>query len=268
MENLVKPPPKLPPPLPAAGEHIAYHLARTATDLPTRKGVTYVWAGNGLFKHAWNGATRALVQLTWTHTPGLGELRPFVSWRGWADPLPAALLNEALADALDCYRPEAPQERQWFIVLRGGAPVLVTPEQQAGSAHLSYEMPHDQVLVDIHSHHGMAPFFSGTDDGDDTWLGLSLVIGRLGSPFPSAVARINCYGHHTEVDVPDLFAGALLAGPLLLASEREVRQREGLPPSHLFADLDDAPAFDKQAAIQGFTEPWEKESDADPAPSL
>lgn len=100
---------------------IHHHIARTAADLPTRRGITYVWAGNGLFKHAWNGRTRALVEVGPWHTPGLGQLRPFIVWRGWPHPLPSGPLNAALADAITRYTPEAPKERQWFIVMRGGA---------------------------------------------------------------------------------------------------------------------------------------------------
>lgn len=232
-----KPLTTLPPPLPTAGELTAHHLARAAGDLPTRKGVTYVWAGNGLFKHGWNGTTRALVQISHAPTPGLAALHPFVAWRGWADPLPASPLNEALTDALACYTPEAPEERQWFIVLRAGAPVLVTPEQDATAMHLAYQMPRDRVLVDVHSHHGMAPFFSGTDDADDAWLGLSVVIGRLGSPTPSAVARINCYGHHHDIALATIFAGALRAGKLPLISEHEVVLHGGGLPLRRHAPL-------------------------------
>jgi PRTRC genetic system protein A len=244
----------LPPPLPAAGAHIAHHIARTAEDLPTRKGVTYIWAANGLFKHAWNGATRAMVQVGYHHTPGLGELRPFVSWKGWPHPLPAGPLNEALADAIARYTPEAPLERQWFVVLRGGAPALLTPEQDAGSIRLAYAMPKDRVLADVHSHHGMPPFFSGTDDADDAWLGLSIVIGRLGSPYPSAVARINCYGAHSDVELAAIVEGELRVGALPLVPEREamrgtpmLRHQEALgaalgpdEEAEIFAELDEA----------------------------
>jgi hypothetical protein len=230
----------LPPPLPAtAGASIYHHIARIADDLPTRRGITYVWAGNGLFKHAWNGRTRALVEVGPWHTPGLGQLRPFIAWRGWPHPLPTGPLNAALADAIARYTPEAPEERQWFVVLRGGVPVLVAPEQDASSMRLSYVMPKDQVLCDIHSHHGMPPFFSGTDNADDAWLGLSVVIGRLGSPYPSCLARINCYGSHQDVNLRDLVAGDLVVGGLSLIGEREAMRRDGGPPPMLLRHLVD-----------------------------
>lgn len=256
----------LPPPLPLAGAAIAHHIARTSTDLPKRRGVTYIWATNGVFKHAWNGQTRAMVQISHHRTPGLGELRPFVSWKGWPRPLPAAPLNAALADAIERYKPEAPQERQWFIVLRGGEPALVTPVQEGGVVHLSYQMPEGLVLADVHSHHGMPPFFSGTDNADDAWLGLSIVIGRLGSPHPSAVARINCYGHHHDIELSAIVEGELRVGELALVPEREALRRDGRPflPDDEYLDaLIDAPdgadgaegqPFDKQAAIRGHHE--------------
>lgn len=221
----------LPPPLPTAAAHlVAHHLARTPTDLPTRKGVTYVWAGNGIFKHAWNGHTRALVQVARATTPGLADLHPFVRWKGWPAALPAATLNAAFAEALAHYRPEAPQERQWFVVLRDGVPVLLTPTQEGSAAHLSYQMPTEPVLGDIHSHHGMPPFFSGTDNHDDLGLGMSVVIGRLGSPTPSAVARINCYGHHSAVALAEVFSGDLRAGPLPLQDEHPQIAWDWWPP--------------------------------------
>jgi|GEM_PF-1071324 len=245
--------PTLPPPLGAAGAHIAHHIARTATDLPTRKGMTFVWAGNGLFTHAWNGTTRALVPVCVACTPGLGELHPFISWRGWPHRLPAALFGKVLADALARYRPEAPTERQWFIILRDGVPVLVTPDQESSRQHVSYQMPEGRVLADIHSHHGMPPFFSGTDDADDTGLGLSVVIGRLGSPSPSAVARITCYGQHHDLDLASLVTGEIRAGALTLMSERDARRQEAGPFSSAF-DAGEEPtsrAFDTQTALRG-----------------
>lgn len=261
--------PTLPPPLPVKGAHGAYHIAWTHTDLPTRKGVTYVWACNGIFMHAWNGKTRALLQISHHDTPGLGAVQSFISWRGWPTPLPAALLNAALTDALARYRPEAPHERQWFIVLSDGVPTLVTPEQQTSRMRVSYQMPAGQVLADIHSHHGMPPYFSGTDDADDAWLGLSVVIGRLGSPYPSAVARINCYGHHHDHELALCFAGDLRAGDLALIPEREAVRREGGGGAFTFdradeveakaveaeaVETDTERAFDKQAAIRGYHE--------------
>ncbi|RRR67215.1 MAG: hypothetical protein EI684_19300 [Candidatus Viridilinea halotolerans] len=219
---------RLPRPLPldAATPLVAYHIARTPQDIPTQRGITYVWAGNGLFKHGWNGTTRVLLPVVSQETPGLGVVQPFISWRAWRDPLPATLLGEALADALAHYRADAPQERQWFIVLRDGMPVLQTPIQRGGSAHLHYEQPHDPVLCDIHSHHAMRPFFSSTDDTDDAWLGLSVVLGRIGSPWPTAVARLNCYGAHYAIPLGHTFAGQAHAEGVTLRDEADVARQQ------------------------------------------
>jgi hypothetical protein len=67
-----------------------------------------------------------------------------------------------------------------------------------------YEMPDRRALLDIHSHHAMQPFFSTTDDSDDTWLSASVVIGDIFTQ-PSILCRLNVYGTRQIVPATLLF---------------------------------------------------------------
>jgi PRTRC genetic system protein A len=78
------------------------------------------------------------------------------------------------------------------------------PQQKASAARVRYEMPEGIVLADIHSHHQMPPFFSNTDDRDDTGLSVSCVIGHIYDA-PQILCRVNVWGHRQVVPALTIF---------------------------------------------------------------
>jgi hypothetical protein len=71
---------------------------------------------------------------------------------------------------------------------------------------------HDQsgtrALIDLHSHARLSPFFSPTDDQDETGFRLYAVIGNLHRE-PTITMRVGIYSHYfnfpasTVFDLPD-----------------------------------------------------------------
>ena len=205
-----------PPNLPLVGllrQLTHYHIADESAPVPQRMGVSYIWAGNGLYKYGRNAHTEAIVQLGAITTPGLPDLHPTIAWSGWVGPLPGALLTQALEAARAAYGPRpggdgsvlVPIEAQFLVELDGLDPRLVQPAQTASPGRVSYQMEGRPYLVDIHSHHTMAPFFSLTDDHDDAWLSASVVLGRIHDDPPQILCRLNVYGDRQIIPAAWLF---------------------------------------------------------------
>lgn len=216
----------LPPPLPKGTptelvrQLTNYHVATPEAPVPARMGVSYVWAGNGVFKYGRNGHTEAIVHIAEAVTPGLPLLNPTIAWAGWEGRLPAELLEQALAAARLAYGPKpgagpadtslVPIEAQFLIALDvAGRPFLGQAQtDEATAGHVRYQLdPTRPFLVDIHSHHMMDPFFSLTDDGDDAWLTASVVIGRIFDERPALICRLNVYGARQIIPAALIFDG-------------------------------------------------------------
>lgn len=191
-----------------------HHIATPDRPLPDdAPGVCWIFAANGIFKQGANAhvVARVCAEPFVDPIPGLAVLEPAVRWRDWPDVcLPgAALLPPVLAQAQSAVNPRAaalghPIELQLFVVLRDGMARLIKPDQTAAATWLRYQMPDGVLLCDLHSHHAMPAFFSGTDDGDDQGLGVSAVIGHIFTG-PEIRTRINVYGVSQEVPAALVF---------------------------------------------------------------
>lgn len=169
-----------------------------------RPGIDWLYAANGVFKRgtAANVHLQGLAGHLDYAVPGLVRLTPYIHWPSWPRRLPGALLAPLLRDAQQAAsddRIARPIEKQYFFVERDG-PRLVAPRGQDGSpGRVRYPMPTSgTILLDLHSHHGMASYFSRTDDADDEGLSVSAVIGQIFSR-PEIVVRLNIYGLHVPV---------------------------------------------------------------------
>ena len=188
-------------------------LVRPGELVPTGTPDLYLWANNGVFKRGTNAVLDVLIQLAATPpVPGLAPLQPWVRWHAYpADRLPAVLLEEALAAAraatITAAGESCPVEWQGHIVARAGGAVLVSPPPLAASAtRVHYTVPAEPVLVDLHSHHVLPPFFSQTDDADDAGLSVSVVLGHIGVE-PTVLCQLNVYQEHQLVPATLVFTG-------------------------------------------------------------
>lgn len=193
---------------------VRHYIATSGQPLPpAAAGIDWILAANGLFKRATNEAISATVcaEQFQTSIYGLDALLPNVRWRHHRGLLPASWLDALLDSARKaCMLPSGvmrPIEKQWFAVWRNQCIRLIAPkEQHASIGSVRYEMPTEPVLLDIHSHHTMAAYFSEVDDHDDQGLSISMVIGRIFGQ-PEAIARINVHGHHQRIPLTMLFDG-------------------------------------------------------------
>lgn len=190
-----------------------HHICTPAAPLPPAgAGITWLWAANGIFKRGQNQILEATICTGPAPiVPGLAQLLPSVRWLARSGRLPGALLGRLLenAQAATTGGPIArPTEKQYFYVLRERRLALVAPpEQDAGPGHVRYQMPEQgDVLIDIHSHHGLpgGAYFSPTDDHDDRGLSVSAVIGQIFTR-PEIICRINVYGHRQIVPASMIF---------------------------------------------------------------
>lgn len=209
---------------------VRHHIATPAAPLPDAgPGITWIWARGGIYKRGQDARATVLLRAgTAPDVPGLAPLIPGVTWAGLPRRLPAQLLAAMLAHARKAAAPARggvlrPIEQQYHVTLEGGRLRVRVPLQDATAARVRYAPPDAPILLDLHSHHGMAAYFSATDDRDDTGLGVSAVIGRIFDR-PEIAVRLCCYGHTQRVP-----ALAILDG---LAGCRDTYEDADAEPHH------------------------------------
>lgn len=207
---------------------VRHHACTPAAPLPApTPGITWCWAANGVFKRGVTPELDILIHAgeIWEPyaarsapgplaVPGLAPLLPHARFAAWPGRIGGALLAPLLASAQRAgaaagARLLRPVEKQFFIVAGpAGRLRLIAPAgQEATPGRVRYAVPAgERILVDIHSHHAMAPLFSATDDADDDGLSVSVVIGRIFSR-PAIRCRLNVYGHRQEVPAALIFDG-------------------------------------------------------------
>jgi hypothetical protein len=198
-----------------------FHVAHSLNPMPpATPGITWVWAANGIFKRGVSAELDILIPVADVvevaprdglfAPPNLANLLPHIRWATWPRSIAGSLLGPLLADARQATDERTiarPIEKQYFIAhcpTRGLK--LIAPRAQRGTAgRVTYAVPPgERLLVDIHSHHSMPPFYSATDDGDDTGLSVSVVIGRLYTR-PALCCRLNVYGHRMDIPAGMIF---------------------------------------------------------------
>lgn len=183
------------------------HFATLACPLPEpTPGITWIVAANGVFKRGVDAHRDLLIRVgpLGTPIPGLASLLPHVRWAGHPYRIPGVLLKAIHTHAHKAAAPTLggllrPIEQQYHITLEHGALCVRVPLQKATPGRVSYAMPDGAVLVDLHSHHSMAAYFSDTDNRDDVGLSVSLVLGTIYTR-PTLVARLNVFGHRQQID--------------------------------------------------------------------
>lgn len=204
-----------PQPLRPLGSLLRHHIATPAEPLlPATAGITWAWASNGIWKRGVSAELDLLIRVgSAPAAPGLAALLPHARFAAWRGRVGSALLAPLLESARRAGTASAggvlrPIEKQYFIVARGPRLHLIAPAAQEGTpGRVRYQMPAgERILVDIHSHHEMPPFFSATDDADDVGLSVSVVIGRIFTR-PAIRCRLNVYGHRQEVPAALIFDG-------------------------------------------------------------
>ncbi|MBA7712301.1 hypothetical protein ES703_121274 [subsurface metagenome] len=175
----------------------------------------YVLAENGVFIEAEGPLLAARVPVAPGQIRGLAPLEPQVVLRyGF---IPQRFFDLALSAMLA----DISKERYVAVTWNDGYHLEIPkqaadPEQVGEGADdghgcgggVAYLNP-DKVVLDLHSHGTMTPWFSTTDNRDEQGLKLYGVIGKLGAT-PQVRLRVGIYGYHHPVSWGEVFEGSLL----------------------------------------------------------
>ncbi len=175
----------------------------------------YVLAGQGLIKRVSNQLVEAEQLLApFPYNLSLPGLKlasfPLQEPRLKVPAIPGALLRQALEIARQNLRKEVMFQ---IIYNTTSGYRLEQPRQTREDIWVRYNtttpQPDELLVLDLHSHHTMAAFFSPTDDRDEQGGRFYAVMGRLDQPQPHLVVRLGLYGHWLPIAPTTLFTGGI-----------------------------------------------------------
>jgi PRTRC genetic system protein A len=181
------------------------HIFATKPDLPPIPAglYQYVVAANGIFVRAKRPGLEAQIWVAGTAEKirGLVEIQPYVKL---GKPVPRYMLEHLF---LDAWR-KRPNEALYYLkhiepaqAAAFWAASMPSQIQSPGGVRPSdpYSSGTD-TLLELHSHHSMAAYFSQTDNRDERYgFRLFAVVGRLDQARPEIRVRVGIYGHFWEV---------------------------------------------------------------------
>jgi hypothetical protein len=169
----------------------------------------YLLAQNGLFVRGQRDGLEAIFPVAGRVRGRLGALAPTFCWNY---PLvPAPLMSEILA-ACAAARDEQGRliERLFYLrchPLAGWS--IQLPEQTATRTSVSpgpsAQDGFGEVLIELHSHGALPPFFSQTDNASEGLLRLYAVLGRVDAQ-PTLRVRVGVYSYWWELPAEAVFA--------------------------------------------------------------
>lgn len=178
------------------------YLVRRPGEYSGRRGVgyDYVMAGNGLWVESEGPYLAARAQVGGGRVRGLAPMSPRLVLRNGR--VPWHLFDLALS----VMQTDPGRERYVEVRWCGGYQLHV-PEQERSETSVRYRCGPD-VVVELHSHGRMEPYFSNTDNSDEQGLRVYGVIGQM-DRLPRVRMRVGVYGHFQEVPWSDVFSGEL-----------------------------------------------------------
>lgn len=189
---------------------IQHHLHRSGSGLPDCRPYAYVVARNGVWKVADTPHFQAGVHLAPARITGLAPW-PGQTWLK-VPTIPAKWLW-AVLDHAQCagrgsgvLRPvEQMYHFHWVEEGRWAEWRVAVPKQRVSAGHVGYRGGHqDSVVLDLHSHHGMAAYFSEVDNRDELGCRYYAVIGRIYDR-PEIRVRLGIYGDWVDVPATEIF---------------------------------------------------------------
>lgn len=190
--------------------HLVGHRIAEQLPLPPVEAAMYeyVLAGNGLFVRGKREGLEALVPVNPCKVRGLPSLEPHVHLAYPRVPQQAvdAMLNLSRGEEAENGRPiEVLFHLSW-----DGMGWRVTMPEQVGSAgsvrplNADADSSYASALIEVHSHHEMAAFWSGTDNYDEQGFRLYGVLGNIFTE-PVLRVRVGLYGYFWELPASHVF---------------------------------------------------------------
>lgn len=187
---------------------IQYHVYQ-GQDLPTAWPYAYVLAANGVYKLVDTPHFYASLRIAPARVAGLCRW-PEEGMLLRVPKIPAKWLRAVLEHAKQqgsggpISRPI--EQMYHFHHLPEGWRVQV-PAQKASAGRVGYWGGNEAtVVLDLHSHHEMPAFFSGTDNRDELGCRFYAVIGKIYTR-PEIRLRLGLFGDFMELPVAALFQG-------------------------------------------------------------
>jgi PRTRC genetic system protein A len=173
----------------------------------------YVLAGNGVFIHATRPGLQACVQVAEAEIKGLPPLQAFCHFlypkvpygalvemhkRAQAAKTPAGNYLEILFHLISNL-----QDNKWQLRTppQHQTPGSCQPVEGSAGVGSSYDL----ALVELHSHHRMQAYFSGTDDADERGFRVYAVMGEIDNPLVPISVRVGVYGHFLNIPASSVF---------------------------------------------------------------
>lgn len=199
-----------------------YHVTRNGETLKPSPGklYCYTFAGNGTFIRASRAEFDACALVSRGDVRGLPAVTPFTHFNLPRVPerITRACFNRARSVCVGTARP---REVLFYLIFEDAVWRMVEPEQVADAAGVRPADPSNddcaRAVIELHSHHEMAAFWSGQDDSDESGFKLYAVMGRIFSA-PTLRVRAGVYGYFVEVPAHDVFE---LPGDISAAELRE-----------------------------------------------
>lgn len=186
------------------------HILATEPELPAPGPYLYeyVIAGNGIFVRAKRPGLEAMIPLRACKINGLEPVAPYVNL---VSRMPEKLLVTALRWSVEAL----PNEALFWYGLDADMQVwtIMRPRQIRTRTSVRPDDPHDefgaQALIDLHSHNSMPPFFSTTDNKDETGFRIYAVVGSITpevvDSWPALRVRVGIYGHFWTIPAARVF---------------------------------------------------------------
>ncbi len=188
---------------------INYLFAREGEMLyPSLSGFyDYIVAANGVFIRAGRLHLQVLVPIMWFDLDlrGLARLDALDVKAEVDHRVPRELVEIMLSASIAA----GDQERLFYLNPVDVAPYwkIILPEQEASTydVHPVQEGAADGVLIEVHSHHHMAPCPSGRDNQDEAFgVRLYAILGRLPER-PTIAVRVGAWGYFYDVPAAEIF---------------------------------------------------------------
>ncbi len=167
----------------------------------------YLMAGNGVFLRGKRAGLQVLIPVASCEIRGLLEIAPYLrlAYPRVDQTLVAAMLAQSRAA---CIVAGAPREILFHLRWEGRWHLAVPAQDQTASSVTplgpALGSSYETALIEVHSHHRLAPFFSRTDDADEQGFRLYAVLGHIFTK-PTLRVRVGVYGYYWNVPAPWVF---------------------------------------------------------------
>jgi PRTRC genetic system protein A len=218
---------------------VEHHFV-TGAETPLYRALLYdyIVGSNGVFLRSQREGLEVTLPVQPCVIRGLAEVEPMVQFA--YRPVPAALMQYVL----DCAQAAHDEEGRLLEILFHLSWdldhwELTVPEQRQTTASVvplddGPQSSYAKALIELHSHHDMPAFFSGTDDHDEQGFRIYAVLGRISSR-PELLVRVGCQGVHMIIPASlifDLPEGTIDASLARHDDEEEEQDREGEEEEH------------------------------------